>query len=137
MKQTKKQNTLIAILLLSAIVFIITLDSSFNQTHAYESEVVLTGTFVQKWNKGDFHTFQLVMRDKKKLFNITKLDTVDATGWKYLEEIFPPVLVLTGDDKTINLLKQDNTMDKTFEIRGDLYPPDGVLFVESVKEVSK
>jgi len=98
--------------------------------------ILLIGTFypVDKRPKVDIITVKIL--NKTMLFKIDKVRNISGTkhGYSIINQLFPPVLKLTGPDKIISTLLKKDIFGKVYSLRGTIYASDNLLHLDMVKQ---
>ena len=111
----------------------------FTQAYA-EPKVTLVGTILPLNEKGELNTFVLWNKAEKWNFEVTRGDSIDGglpSVLEMLNGINPPEIHIFGNKKAIDVLTKSAKVGKQFAIEGILYVADGVILVDSVKELKK
>jgi hypothetical protein len=112
-----------------------------SQVFAGPLEVTINGTFVEGKAKRDLKVYMLTVHDKKTmlkhLFKVTDIASNVGDPWEILNEVFPPMMTIIGDEKDTKIFRQDDIVGKSYMIRGTLYIDERILHVVSVKEAAE
>jgi hypothetical protein len=137
MKKTLSQKLFIAIFL--ALISILCVGDSYAfRVGARPFHIDLIGTIVPLEEKRDSRTFDLMAGENTWRFRVTRADnrgSSSVTGWRILQDVFPRILNLVGDQKIIQPLMQPEVVGKDFKLNGRLYLQSNKYFLSSVSEV--
>lgn len=129
------------------IVALLALVSIFSVRNAYPSisggspsPMALIGTFMPMDEKGDPRTFELLIKEKRWRFKVSKayhLGSSTTNPWRLLDEIIPRRLKVFGNEKVMQPLMQPDIAGKIFELKGRIYLRKNTFFLSSAEEVSQ
>ena len=87
-------------------------------------------------NRGGFHTLTVIAGPQKWLFQLDNVETLSEpqTGEMILNDIFPPVLHLTGPEYLLQVLQTAETTKTPVTVEGRLYISDRMLAVTAANE---
>jgi len=88
-------------------------------------------------SRGGLLTLTVSIKDTKWIFRIAKVEKLtggDASGWRLLQDLFPPQLRFVGPAELLRPLQDPEVAGKRLIIEGRLYTGDRMFYITSVEE---
>lgn len=97
--------------------------------------IVASLSSLEEKQRGNLRTLTVYIKGKTwklRIREITSLTATTKSGWRLLNDLFPPKLHLIGPEELLVPLQTDDIAGKPLELEGRLYVGDHQLFLTNV-----